>query len=419
MSLHSEIYHSYAHTMHDFCQYPRLVRQLSETRFGGKVHVLGIGKAAWKMASLCARTMSGRQIVFDGFVLTSYGNTHGGIDKLKLREAGHPFPDENSLNHSAEIVAWLNKLPARDELVVLLSGGGSSLFEYLQEGTTLKDLVRGQKTLLKSGKKIAAVNQERSKLSLVKQGGALNFVTCRNIHVFTVSDVADNDPRVIASGPFTPEGEGLATEDGIVWQQKKQRIEYRIVADNLMFRQMLKANLKKKGFEVIMVPEYQNIAASMLERKIKNVINHTYSYHYRLKPPFVYLWGGETPVKVSGKGVGGRCSHLALAVAGSLPSHNSTALFCFATDGSDGIPRSGGAYVDRDTTLKLREEGISRKRALEHFDSYTALKAIHHILPAPLITTNVNDIFLLCAGYNYDFDFKTEYPVDNDQLCIC
>jgi hydroxypyruvate reductase len=405
--------------MHEFCQYPVLVRLLDACEFRAGVHVLAIGKAAWKMASLGAGILRDRQAGYDGFVLTTYGSLHGPIAGLKLLEAGHPHPDANSLKHSAAIVSWLKKLPEGDDLIILLSGGGSALFEKLPGKASLHDLRDLNDRLLKSGLDIQQMNRERTQLSLVKGGKALKYINCGRIRIYAVSDVAGNDPHVIASGPFTPPWDGRRSGNGYAWEEEKRSVEYQIVGDNLMFRRGLKCNLEKKGLTVLGDSSYQSRSAATMLKSVTAVLDKALSGRYRLKPPFIYMWGGETPVKVRGKGLGGRCSHLAASMATLLPKANPTAFFCFATDGCDGVPRSGGAYADRDTCHQLNAAHIHRKRTLDNCDTYTALKAIHHILPAPLITTNVNDIILLSVGYGYDFDYRTELPVDDDQLCIC
>ncbi|HQK57992.1 MAG TPA: MOFRL family protein, partial [Candidatus Syntrophosphaera thermopropionivorans] len=96
---------------------------------------------------------------------------------------------------------------------------------------------------------------------------------------------------------------------------------------------------------------------------------------------------------------GGRCSHLVLNMINPLSRFNNSALFCFATDGCDNVVGSGGAWADSYTRKEILDAKISIVRAKKEFDSYTALKAINHILPAPILATNVNDVYVLSCGY--------------------
>jgi len=403
-TLHNEVYQLYAKTMHDFCQYPQLVRELARRDFSTPVHVLAIGKAAWKMAALCSRELLKKNVEHKGFVLTKYGHSFGAIPRFKIREAGHPLPDENSLKHSAEIMNWLQRLPAKQELIILLSGGGSALFELPKAGLELAQLLEAHNSLLNSGMDIVRINRERAKLSRVKQGKALELMKSRRISIYAVSDVPGNDPHVIASAPFTPKGKAEQDDAGTLFRQGFKQIHYKVIADNLSFRQLFGRALEDTGFALKQVKEFQTKELHKFEGEIKEILRKMDNPRYRMKPPLMILWGGETPLEVQGSGIGGRCSHLALALSQALSRSSNAIMFCFATDGSDGAVRSAGAYSDSQTNDELRRAKVSRFQALHNYDSYTALKAIHQVLPAPLLNSNVNDIFLLSVGYKFDFD---------------
>ncbi|HOZ01979.1 MAG TPA: DUF4147 domain-containing protein [Candidatus Syntrophosphaera sp.] len=405
-SLHHLVYQSYYQLMHEFCQYPQLLRHLKEDKIGDRVKLLAIGKAAWKMASLGSAQLADRGIGCEGFVLTKYGLSLGEIPGLKILEAGHPLPDANSLKHSRQIVDWLRSLSAQDELLVLLSGGTSALFELLPPGSNLTDQESAHKQLLQSGKNIAEINRERAALSLVKGGNALDHINAKRIHIYAVSDVAENDPRVLGSGPFTPCIDGEKTVSGWKYKLPGKQITYKIVADNNAFLSQLASDLRSQGFRVYLEEEFQSCSLPAMAERIKEVLRKAHLPRFRLRPPFLYLWGGETPLKVGGPGQGGRCSHLALSLVPAVAKYPDTALFCFATDGNDNVRGSGGAFVDSQTKSDLLKANISLANARKDCDSYAALQAIHHILPSPLLATNVNDIFLLSAGYNLENPFN-------------
>lgn len=388
--------------MHLFCQYPELISLLQRTQFSQQTRVLAIGKAAWKMASLCSRYLSEQGVAYDGIVLTKYGHAHGPIQGLKVLEAGHPLPDANSLKHSATIVKWLKKLPAEESLIVLLSGGGSALFEVLPKDLSLLELNAANQNLLHSGRTIAEINSERSQNSRVKAGQALGYIKSQEIHVFAVSDVAGNDPQTICSGPFTPNQQGKKTDSGWSFDTGAKHIHYQIVADNHSFCVELGLDLKQQGFKVRLDDTYYNCSLQKFSSQLKTILERAFKPRYKLKPPFLYILGGEIPLAVKGSGQGGRCSHLALSLAYTLGKYKDTALFCFATDGNDNVSGSGGAFVDTDTRKALFNQGIGISPSLKSCDSFTALKAIHQILPSPILASNVNDVFLLSVGYAFE-----------------
>ena len=412
------LYQTYIQLMHRFCQYPELQRLLASERFSPQVRVLALGKAAWKMASLSIAQLALRGIAYDGFVLTKHHHSLGELPGLKILEAGHPLPDEHGLAASAQIVNWLRGIPAKDDLLILISGGSSALFEQLPEGLDLAGLSEIQKQLLKSGKSIAEMNRERSAHSLLKGGKALQMVKSKQVRIFAVSDVEGNDPAVLGSGPFTPALPGKKIPHGWHFELPKQQVNYRIVADNRLFCSQLASDLKQQGFKAHYEEAFLNSSVAAFADVLKEILRKAHSPHFRLRPPFVSVFGGETPLKVSGPGNGGRCSHLALSLVNVLAKHPNTALFCFATDGCDNISGSGGASVDSNSRKELLGAGINTSEAKKNYDSFTALKAIHRILPSPLLATNVNDVFVLCVGYDLENPFtpnsRDEYDLFED-----
>lgn len=401
-NLHYIIYQSYLQLMHDFCQYPRLTELLRDESFSPRAHVLGIGKAAWKMSSLCAGILRQRGIGYDGFVLTKYDHSHGELPSLRILEAGHPIPDPSAINASRVVVDWLKALPREEDLIVLISGGSSALFEMLPESVSLQEFTELTSQLLKSGKNIAAINRRRKEISLLKGGKALDLTASRRVYVYAVSDVEKNDPRVIGSGPFTPSKGGSPEDDGWHYQLPGREVIYRIVADNHLFCQQFSESLARQGLDVSYDDQFQACPVSRFSTSLKELLRRAHHPRFRLKPPFILIFGGELTLEVKGGGKGGRCSHLALSMVNPLSKFENTALFCFATDGSDNISRSGGACVDSQTRSELRQAGIDVTRSKRDHDSYTALKAIHKIIPAPVLATNVNDVFVLSVGYNLE-----------------
>lgn len=379
--------HAIMATLGDFAAFPILQAELGKLDFVGQVAVLAIGKSAHPMALAALRVLQQKDVPYSGYLLTKHGFAASPLKNITSLEAGHPVPDASSLSCSGEIVAWLQGLATETDLIVLLSGGGSALFELPEQGLGLKDIIALNHKLLHSGQSIAEINAARAKLSRLKSGKALNFISCGRMFCYALSDVQANDPAVIASGPFYHSKSIKLCEDTYQYlnSDKKQLLHYRIIGDNLSFRKLLARHLPApvwiwQGFLAGSAQESSALLANFAQNEAKKG---------------TYLWGGESPVTVSGNGKGGRCTHLALDFALRIAGHPSISLIAYATDANDNISACAGAIVDGNTCANLHSKGINPQQALINCDSFTALKAVDATITSPALAINVNDIYIL------------------------
>ena len=373
--IHAQLLNCCWKALKRFCEFPLLSAALASWEPGQDLHLLAIGKDAGRMCEAAIKVLKDK--VSDGFVLTKYGHYRCPDDRILHLEAGHPIPDDNSLQGSRLIVEWMSGLGRESELIVLLSGGGSALFEMLNDGIDQAGLTSLNRALLRSSLGIAAVNLERAKYSRLKAGGALTFFKGKQLKVFALSDVEHDDPAVIASGPFTP----VHTDE---------RGEYRIIGNNMSFRTILAEELLPLDYDIQIDPSFLSGDQNGLLKTIERELKHSQE---RGK---ITIWGGELPVKVTGSGKGGRCTHLALLAALLLASHPGAVFIALATDGSDNLSGSAGAWVDAQTLEQLGKLGVDICQVLEEMDSYTALNRLGQIIVRGEFHANVNDVFILC-----------------------
>ena len=113
--------------------------------------------------------------------------------------------------------------------------------------------------------------------------------------------------------------------------------------------------------------------------------------------PFAMIAGGETVVKVTGKGMGGRNQEIALSAAMELKGKENVLLFSLGSDGTDGPTDAAGGMVDGHTAGQLEALGINIEQVLADNDSYHALKKVDGLIITGATGTNVNDVtVLLC-----------------------
>jgi hydroxypyruvate reductase len=366
---------------------PELKKDLEKRPLSPPVKILAIGKSAFPMAKVCVDILNKREINYSGYLLTKYGNVSGIIPNLIVREASHPIPDINTIKYSREILTWLQELYANEELIILLSGGGSSLFEVPINGFTLEDLIAFNKNLLQSGLNIKEMNYERAKKSKVKAGKALNYIKAMKIYCYALSDVPDNEPDIIASGCFFP-ANSQKIEDNYYrakLKKGKQKLYYSIIGDNLSLRYQLAKELPPP---VYVHPRY-------FSENVENVAEFIADFAFSTDKKGMYIFGGEAPVKVTGNGIGGRCTHLALLLAKKIAGKKHITFYALASDGNDNLENVSGACVNQNTLNQLQAKGIDISSVIAECDSYSALKTINAVVPAFQNPLNLNDIYLL------------------------
>ena len=391
------------------------VRQALENRdFSGNVYLVAIGKAAWTMAKAASDFLGTR--LRRGIVLTKYGHAQGALPRVEIIEAGHPLSDENTLRGTEKAIALAEGLGAADELLFLVSGGGSALFEAPRDGITLDDIVSLNDQLLASGADIVQINMIRKRLSRVKAGRLAQIAAPARIFAIVLSDVLGDRLDSIASGPVAPD---FATVEDV------QRVvsAYRLRLTDVQMQYLLEETPKEVshvetvitgsvrtlcksaalaaeelGYRPIVLTTTLNCEAREAGRFLSSIAFDIQNGTSSFQTPCAIIAGGETIVHVKGRGLGGRNQELALSAAKGLSGMEGVLLFSLGSDGTDGPTDAAGGIVDGSTAGRLRELGLDIDRVLAENDAYHALKAVEGLLVTGPTGTNVNDVAVLLCG---------------------
>ena len=340
----------------------------------------------------------------DGIVITKYGHAMGQLPGVRIFEAGHPVPDENSYLATQEVLRMTEKLTQADTVLFLLSGGGSALFEKpLVEAETLQEITR---KLLAGGADITQINTIRKRLSAVKGGRFAAHCAPAKIEAVILSDVLGDPVDVIASGPAAADpataedAKEIASRYGVDgFSQVRQLLEVetpkevpnvhtQIIGSVRQLCAAAEMEAKKLGYECIFLSDCLNGEASDTGRELaRELLRYDGSGR-----KIALLAGGETVVHVKGKGLGGRNQELALAAAQILDGNDHAALISVGSDGTDGPTDAAGGYVDGDTVSALREKGLDIEAFLADNDAYHALGAVDGLIITGPTGTNVNDV---------------------------
>lgn len=343
-------------------------------------------------------------------VVTKYGHVKEPIAGLRCYEGGHPVPDENSFRGTRAVLELTSNLTAEDTVLFLLSGGGSALFEVpLISGEELRDIT-GQ--LLACGADIVEMNTVRKRLSAVKGGRFAQLCAPARVFSVVLSDVLGDPPHMIASGPACPDPSTCAQAQAIV---KKYGLRLSKEAGRLLRRETPKV-LDNVSFQVVgSVRELCRAAAGACQelgyepmiltdqlccqaREAGSFLASVARSHAGEGRPLTFLAGGETVVRLTGQGKGGRNQELALSAAAGIDGLENVAIFSLGSDGTDGPTDAAGGIVDGQTAQLLAERGISIHKALEDNDSYHALAEVSGLIVTGPTGTNVNDVAVVLIG---------------------
>jgi hydroxypyruvate reductase len=381
-----------------------VTRALADCAEPGPFALVALGKAAQAMAEGALEALGER--ISAGLVVSKPGHLASGW----LQERGwqgllgdHPMPSRRSLAAGQALAAYLSGVPPEWRLLVLISGGASSLVEIPVPGIGLEDIQRINRWLLGSGLAIGDMNLVRKSVSRIKGGGLLSFVRDRRIEALLISDVPGDDPAAIGSGLLIPDS-GL---------------EERVRALGLppWLRAMVEAGLEARGAPEAGFVEPRIVAslgdarrAAARQARGLGYAVHEHGEHrggdaYREGlelaqlllegPAGVHVWGGETTVRLPERpGRGGRNQHLALAAALRIAEVPGVCFLAAGTDGTDGPTEDAGALVDGDTILRGRDQGLHPEAALAAADAGTFLEASGDLVSTGPTGTNVMDLML-------------------------
>jgi hydroxypyruvate reductase len=387
-----------------------------------RVFAIGGGKAVCPMAraleGLLGKRLSG------GLVVTKYGHSEP-LKKIIVKEAGHPVPDRNGLEGADGILRIAEQAGEDDLVIALLTGGASALLPLPAFGLRLGDKQKACALLINSGATIDEINTVRKHLSSIKGGLLAAAAYPAPVLSLIVSDVVGSCLSTIASGPAAPDpttfadalrvigkyglSDGMpqrvmsilnAGSKGELAETPKpaeplfERTKNVIIADNLAALQAAAAKARALGFRPLILSssmtgntrEAAGFFASVL-REIKNSGNP-------VKPPACVLMGGETTLKVTGKGRGGRNQEFALALAAALKGVKGIHALSAGTDGTDGPTEAAGAYALPDTLQRAERIKLDPARYLAQNDSYNFFKRVDGLFIIGPTGTNVMDIVI-------------------------
>lgn len=365
--------------------------------------VISLGKAACPMMRAAEEVLGNR--IRKGLVVTKYHHSEGFAFRYSdVIESGHPISDGNSILAAQKGLSMVKNLNENDILLVLLSGGGSALFE---ESKVSPDIQRDitQKLLLR-GAAIEEINAVRKRLSVVKGGKFAAAAYPAKVVTVALSDVLSNDKSVIASGITVKDTADLEflrkTVDKyltdvsdeikeIIYSDSSININdggYHFAGDINILCEAAGKKAEELGFSVHYGDRNLSGEASEEAVRILDSIPDDKGRH-------CYIFGGETVVTLKGNGRGGRNQEMALCAAIKLRDRKGIAFISVGSDGTDGPTEDAGGFADGESYKRMTEKGIIPENELMNNNSNYALRISGDLITTGPTRTNVNDITMV------------------------
>lgn len=326
------------------------------------IYLIGFGKGSAKISKIIEGKLNDK--LTEGYVIDV---TSEQFKKINFTQGTHPLPSQINIDFTKKVVKrFKNKLSEQDLVLVVVCGGGSVLFELPIAGKTLNDILELDEKLLKSGKNIEEMNEERKKVSQVKNGGLARILKPAKVRGLIFSDVPGNDIATIASGPTNDEN-----------------AENILMLSNRTALEAMKKKADELGIEAsVYFDAVQGEARIVGSELLKTATQDS-----------ILLAAGETTVTVQNKeGKGGRNQELVLGGLENIDDN--TIIASFDTDGWDNS-EFAGAIGDTHTLIKAKEMNLNPEEFLSNNNSFEFFKKIGDAVITGRLPSNVADIMII------------------------
>jgi len=362
-----------------------------------RIFLLGFGKGSSGISKYIEKMLG--KLLTKGYVIDIEQEKFANI---KFTQGTHPLPSKTNLLFTKEVLGNFNNLTQKDLAIIVIAGGGSALFVEPYK-ISLEKLIEINKALLNSGANIQEMNIVRKHLSKVKGGGLAKKFYPAKVVSLIASDVPGNDLSVIASGTTVkdPSTKGDAFEilkKYNLWEQLNlakddfletpkedkyfKNVSNILILSNKTALLAMQQKAKELGFKTIIYSDRLQGEAKLVG---KNLIEKT-------PPHTVLLVGGETTVKVTGHGAGGRNQEVVLGALSNIP--NDAVIASCASDGWDNSSFAG-AIGDNATIKKAKKLKLNPQKFLDINDSFRFFEKVEDGIITGHLPSNVSDLMIV------------------------
>lgn len=395
----------------------RICEDLYDLNSYNRVFIVSIGKAAHSMLTALHEQTGER---FEGIVASSVAPEFQ-VRGFRYFRGGHPLPNPESIRAADAMLKSVNTLNESSLVIYLVTGGASATVEKpIDDEISLDDLVETYRVLVHSGASISEINTIRKHLSAIKGGRlAQAAYPAQQVSIF-ISDVPDNTPDALASGPTMPDSTTVGDCYTILTTHKTMdqfppsvrelferhaldetpksddpafiRARWWTILSNAALLEAAQKEAERQGFTVQIDNSCDDWdyakAADYLLRRLRE-FRCTYER-------VCLLSGGEVTVHVENGGTGGRNQQFALCCASQISGENVCVLSA-GSDGIDGNSPAAGATVDGSTLERAKARGLDAAAHLSTFNAYPLFEALGDAIVIGSTGNNLRDLRIMLA----------------------
>lgn len=382
----------------------------------GRIFVIGFGKAARKMYEGASKALAEK--IYSSAIIVRDEDGSSSTDEFLIGD--HPLPQERSIKSSTKLMESIRNLTQDDTIIVLVSGGGSAMFELLEDYANLRNYNSAIECLMRAGANVRELNAVRYLHSKTKGGGLLQYTYPAKVLGLIISDVPGDRIDTVASGPTSGSPSDEFLENVLEKyggscklpsiRKKRENVlkstagNY-IVLRNADFLNVIKKELTLKGSSVLEIGT--GISGSTKE-VAQMLVSKVRAFYWIKGRPFFFIGGGETSTVVKHQARGGRNLELCLRFISKMNRNEVFTFGSFGTDGMDGSSGAMGAIVDQESLKLLGKKNISQQ--LKRSESLEPLTRTKDVLITGPTGTNVSDIFVgYYAGERGSIEANQEY----------
>lgn len=398
---------------------------LSDVDADENVWVIGAGKASVEMARKVEEKFGAQ--IRDGIIIAPEESSE--LKNIQVFRGAHPYPDEDSVSASYELLELVKRIPQNERVIFCLSGGASALYCIPAAGIELDEFKETYKILLNSGASIHDINVVRKHITETSGGQTATYLKNHNLLSLILSDVPGDDPEIVGSGPTVADSSTFkqafqVLKKAQIWEQvphsvrihlskgmhgdkpetpkpelnkwENHRVE--IISGAKILAENVGKRLGEEGYTIQVVDQAYDKDVREISRMICSEAISILSKKADIKEPAALVYFGESTVNVKGDGKGGRNQELALSAAITLEGQNPVSLLSLATDGMDGPTDAAGAIVTSQTTLMARKKKLIPEDYLQNNDAYHFHEKMETLLKTGPTGNNLMDIQVVLVG---------------------